>query len=415
MNTTSKFIGSTLIVIGTTIGAGMLALPMVSASAGFFWSVILMTLIWIISTITGLLIIEINLALPIEHSTFNSMAGKTLGIPGKIATWVSYLFLLYAIISAYIIGESDILVQYLHTSFGINIHHVSTAILFTTIFGIAVFWSTKATDYFNRGLISLKGILVIIALIVTIPHIDINKLIINHAASNMKYLYIATPAFISAFCYQFVIPSIRIYIGDNPKQLRLIVITGTTVAFFVYFLWLAATLGVVPHHGENSFLSLAQNKEASVGIFTQLLIFIVKSKWVAKTINGFTIIAMTTSFLGASLGLFDFLADGLKRQNTRWGRLQTAIPTFVPPLLIALLCRKGFVIAINYAAIFVAFLCIVLPAMMAYKVRKNQAMQSPYKVKGGNIMLSTVFLSGIIFILLAILYIFNALPGIRFG
>ena len=39
-------------------------------------------------------------------------------------------------------------------------------------------------------------------------------------------------------------------------------------------------------------------------------------KWVNWAINAFSDVAMTTSCLGVSLGLFDFLADGLSRKKT---------------------------------------------------------------------------------------------------
>ncbi len=42
----SKTIGSTLLVAGTTIGAGMLALPLVSATTGFIPTLGMMIVVW---------------------------------------------------------------------------------------------------------------------------------------------------------------------------------------------------------------------------------------------------------------------------------------------------------------------------------------------------------------------------------
>ncbi|MCV5837916.1 tyrosine transporter TyrP, partial [Escherichia coli] len=42
----SKVFGSTLIIAGTTIGAGMLALPLASAGIGFSTSIIIMLGLW---------------------------------------------------------------------------------------------------------------------------------------------------------------------------------------------------------------------------------------------------------------------------------------------------------------------------------------------------------------------------------
>lgn len=62
------------------------------------------------------------------------------------------------------------------------------------------------------------------------------------------------------------------------------------------------------------------------------------------------------NFLGVSLGLFDFLADGFKQSNTHGGRFRTALLTFVPPFMFAILYPQRFILALGYAAIFVAIL-----------------------------------------------------------
>ena len=43
----------------------------------------------------------------------------------------------------------------------------------------------------------------------------------------------------------------------------------------------------------------------------------VNNPWVNWALNAFSDVALTTSCLGVSLGLFDFLADGLKIKNMR--------------------------------------------------------------------------------------------------
>ena len=413
---TSKFIGCTMILIGTTIGAGMLALPMVSAAAGFTWSLVFMLIAWIASTLTGLLIIEVNLALPIDSCSYSSMAKQTLGNFGKIITWISYLFLLYALITAYVIGASGFITSIFGSTLHIEIPNWISAILFTFILGSAVFWGTEAVDYLNRILMSLKGLMLTAALAFLMPHIEISKLITPQNIHQINYLWLAIPTFVTAFGYHFVVPSLRMYIGDKPRQLKFIVIIGTTVAFISYVWWLAATLSIIPLTGENSFTSFAQTPGASSPAeFTKLLVFIVNNKWVTNSINGFANIALTTSFLGVALGLFDFLAEGFKRQNTRLGRLQTTGLTFIPPLLFAILYPQGFLKAINYAAIAFAILTLVLPALMAYYLRKNKTLKSPYRVKCSSTAITLIILFGAISIVLAAMYILDLLPNLKNG
>ncbi|EKD45479.1 MAG: hypothetical protein ACD_69C00273G0002 [uncultured bacterium] len=410
----SKFIGSTMILTGSIIGAGMLGQPMVSAACGFTWASVIMFASWAIAAVTGLIVIEVTLALPIHSCSFGSMAEQTLGRFGKVVTWVSYLLVLYAITVAYIGGETSGIINAFGSAFPTQIPHWTVSILFTVILGSAVFWSTKATDHINRSLISVKGFMLIAALAFIMPHVDISKLIDSQNLSTQSiFLWSAIPVFANAFFYQFVIPSLRIYIGDEPRQLKWIVMTGTTIALVVYLLWLAAALGTIPLEGDNSFTSLARTPGSSVGEFTQLMIHILNNKWVTTSINGFANIAMTTSFLGISLSLFDFLADGFKRPDTRFGRLQTAGLTFIPPLTIALFFPNIFITAMNYAAIPIAVLSLIIPALMVYKLRKHPTLKSPYRVKYGNTVFFVLILTGFALIALSIVNNLHLLPTLK--
>lgn len=394
-----KFIGSMLILIGTAIGAGMLALPLISANAGFTLATLLMLFVWALMTITGLLVLEVNLALDASACSFSSMAGKTIGTWGKIIAWLACLLLLYSLTSAYMAGAASLLSNLCNTYTNFKIPNFVNALLFTLVFGGAVYWSTKVTDYTNRFLISTKGLLLFITLALLLPHLNTPNLIQLPTATSWKFLSTTAPIFLCAFGYHTVIPSLRIYIGDKPKELRLIIIGGTLVALIIYLFWLAATLGVVPLVGENSFATLTKNN-GSVGDMVKIITLIVNNKWIAIGVNGFSNIAMTTSFLGVTLGLFDFLADGCKRPDTRFGRTQTALLTFIPPLIFAFFFPKGFVLALGYAAIFVTILEIILPALMAWKLRKNNQLHSSYRVFGGKPLLYLVIIVGALLIIL---------------
>ncbi len=413
---TSKLIGCTMIVIGTTVGAGMLAQPMVGAASGFVWSSVLMLIAWTTATLSGLLVVEVNLALPSHACSYSAMAEQTLGKTGKIITWLSYLFLLYAIITAYIIGASSFISSAFGPMLHIEIPNFISATLFTVILGLAVFWSTKAVDHFNRVLITFKGLLLMAALIFIIPHVDIGKLLPTSIqnTSQVNYLWRAVPTFVCAFGFHFVIPSLRIYLGEKPQQLKIAVIVGTTVALLLYLWWMMATLGTIPLAGDNSFTSFAGTPNSSnASEFINFLASVINNPWVTNSIVWFANIALTTSFLGVALGLFDFLAEGFKRKNTRFGRLQTSGFTFIPPLLFAILYPQGFLVAIQYASIPLAILILILPALMVYNLRKNRELKSPYRVKCGNIAIASIALVGTISVVLAIMYILDLLPKLQ--
>ncbi|EKE01284.1 MAG: hypothetical protein ACD_21C00172G0001 [uncultured bacterium] len=409
---TNKFFGSIMILIGTTIGVGMLALPTYCGAAGFAFSSVVMLLLWALSIATGLMIVEVNLAFPTHACTFNTMAEQLLGPIGKAVTWISYLFLLYSVTTVYIAGESSIIAATLEPVLNTKIPGWVNATAFTLILGMAVFWSTKTVDYFNRGLFSLKGVLLLITIALIMPHIDISKLNASQHIEQTRYLWVAAPIFLAAFGNQFVIPSIRIYIGAKPKELKWVVVLGATGSLIIYFLWLAVTLGTVPLTGDNSFTSWAQNYPGSMGEFIKTVTNTLDNKWITSSINSFYNIAMTTSFLGVTLSLFDFLADGFKRPDTRSGRLQTAGLTFIPPLFFALLFPESFSKALTFAVVFLSVLVVILPAMMIYKLRKDPNLKSSYRMFGGNLLLAATILIGAAIVVLCIMSNLNLLPNI---
>ncbi len=406
----NKFTGSVMLIVGTIVGSGMFALPLVGANAGFSWSSLLMGIMWIFAVLSGLLFLEANLALPAQNASFSSMTERTLGKNWKFVVWLLTIFLLYTMLVAYVVGESDILVEYFAKR-NYQISHTLVAVSFTTVLGGAVYWSMKAADYFNRFLLVFKALFIVMSLLLLLPLGTSDNLVTTHSCTDVRYLLMATPSFLCAFCYQFAIPSLRIYMGDQPKALRATIVIGTAFAALVYILWLAAVMGIVPLDGPLSFASLKASG-GSIGASIQLINRLSNGAWVKRALDSFSIVAMTTSFIGVSLSLFDFLKDGLKRSDSLKDRGLIALITFVPPLYFAIYYPGCFIFAFNYASIAVAGLCIMLPAAMVYHLRKNQQLSSPYRVCGGNRLLALVFSGGLISMVLAILYILGKLPGL---
>ncbi|NCO46917.1 MAG: tyrosine transporter TyrP, partial [Vibrio sp.] len=80
--TQSKIFGSTLIIAGTTIGAGMLALPLASAGIGFGTSLLIMIALWALMAFTALLMVEIHQYAD-KDATLHTLAKQILGQKGK--------------------------------------------------------------------------------------------------------------------------------------------------------------------------------------------------------------------------------------------------------------------------------------------------------------------------------------------
>src|SRR5690242_3859221 len=111
----AKVIGGALLIVGTSIGGGMLALPIATAQSGFLGALLLLFGAWIIMTFGALLILEVNLWFP-QDSNLISMVRHTLGRGAEIIAWVCYLLLFYCLLAAYIDGGADVFSLILHAT-----------------------------------------------------------------------------------------------------------------------------------------------------------------------------------------------------------------------------------------------------------------------------------------------------------
>ncbi|MDF2690541.1 MAG: tyrosine-specific transport protein [Gammaproteobacteria bacterium] len=262
-----KTLGCILMVTGTAVGAGMLAIPLVTAAVGFSDSVFLLLVCWAIMSFTALLILEVNLAFS-ESASFSSMSGQTLGKLGQSITWLSFLLLLYALTAAYITGGTSLLSHMINL---VSSHHIPNwlnSLLFTTALGVFVVWGTHAVDYLNRFLMSIKGLSLLLLILVLMPHIQPSLLLSPNQGPH--YVLIAVPILITSFGFHIVIPSIRQYLGPDPKKLRKVILIGSSLPLIIYLLWDCSILGIIPANGPNSFNSIAA-QQSSIGGMLSIL------------------------------------------------------------------------------------------------------------------------------------------------
>ena len=99
----NRTLGSVFIVAGTTIGAGMLAMPLAAAGVGFSVTLALLIGLWALMCYTALLLLEVYQHVPADTG-LGTLAKRYLGRYGQWITGFSMMFLMYALTAAYISG-----------------------------------------------------------------------------------------------------------------------------------------------------------------------------------------------------------------------------------------------------------------------------------------------------------------------
>lgn len=395
-----KLLGSILLIVGTSIGAGMLALPIATAQLGFVGSVILLFCCWFIMTAGALLILEVNLWLP-QNSNLISMAKATIGPIGQIIAWITYLLLLYSLLCAYIAGGSDLFHNLLIHG-GMNIPSWLTAVLFVCLFGVVVYLGIHAVDYTNRGLMFVKLGAYTMLIFLASPFISSDLLFQVHP----KTLTSATAIMvtITSFGYAAIVPSLRIYFAGNIRKLKIAIFIGSIIPLICYIIWDAAIMGIIPIQGENSLIAIMQSTNSTSDLVNTLNITVHDAS-VTLFVKLFTSICVVTSFLGVALCLTDFLADGLQVEKKGRMKLMLHLMTFLLPLGIVLFFPNVFINALAYAGVYCVILLILLPAWMAWQGRYHRNIaRGGYKVYGGKPFLASLIVFS--FVLIAYTFVY---------
>jgi tyrosine-specific transport protein len=367
-----KLIGTTLLVIGTAIGGGMLALPTVTANSGFWSSSLLLVFAWGVMTVGAFLLAEVNLWLH-EDNNIVSMAKHTLGKSGAVIAWICYLALLYALVAAYISGGSGV-VQSLFIGANMRTPHWVSSLIFTAILGAIVWHGIRSVDHVNRVLMTIKLLALVLLIILITPHVKTHALTIG----NTHHLLGAITVVITSFGFATNVPTICAYLKYDAKTIRRAIMIGSIVTLCCYLIWDAIVQGSISGH----WLTKIASDNNTTAELTQALSQVSHSPLISFSAHLFASICMLTSFLGVSIGLSDFLSDGFKIKK-QGNKLLIYGITFLPPLAIALFYPQAFITALSYAGIFCLILLALLPSLMAWYGRYHKKLAKGYQVFGG--------------------------------
>ncbi|KAL9405265.1 hypothetical protein Peur_002237 [Populus x canadensis] len=394
-----------LLVAGTTIGAGILAIPAVTQESGFLASSVACILCWIFMVTTGLLIAEVNVNTMCELGSGGvslvSMAKRTLGVAGVQFSCWSYIFIHYALLIAYVARSSDILTNFL----GIPLWESAT--LFSLVFGgICYFGRCQScssdstfngkimkTDECQRFIGAVNGVLVF-GIIISFTSLVVAASGDLHLDALLKANFSAVPMSIPiialSFVYQNVVPVLCTNLEGNLSKVsefirfsifRTAIVLGTAIPLGLFLVWDGVILGSI------------STPEMADKIADPLQQLLSTNGVVGPIIQAFSFLSIGTSYIGFVLGLSDFLADLLKLPAGE-NKPLPYILTLIPPLVLALLEPEIFFKALDFAGTYgVLVLFGIIPAAMAWSDRYSSSSTSiklPQLVPGGKVTLSLV-------------------------
>ncbi len=400
-------IGGMLLIAGSCIGAGMLGLPVITGFAGFLPSLLMFFLAWAFMTATALLLVEVNGWFS-KQANLLSMTGSTLGKWGKSICWVTYLFLFYALLVAYISGSGSLFSSFLKSSFSLDLPIWAGSLFFVILFGGVVYLGTRRVDHVNRGLMFAKIGFFILLVIVGVQFLRPGLLL----RSDPKYAFSALPLLVIAFGFHNMIPSLTAYLNGDLKRVRKTIIGGSLMAFAIYLVWQILVLGIVPLSGTHGLISSLRNDQEA----SQAIAAIAGSSAISLFSQGLAFFAILTSFLAQALSLVHFLGDGFKISYKKQESPLLCLVALVPPLILSLIYPQLFFKALNFAGgICAVVLFGILPVLMVWIGRYRNQKTLGYQVPGGKATLITVLVIAVFIFILQLTSMFDVyfLPNPR--
>lgn len=405
MKTKGSMLGGVLLIGGTCLGAGMLGLPVMTAAAGFYPTILAFILVWLFMTLSAFAYLEVSLRFSGEVNLI-SIVETTMGPIAKWIAWVVYILFLYSLMAAYTAGGTTIFAKLLNLHINTPQESIIMGLLFITPLALIVYLGTWAVDHVNR-ILMLGFILTFVFLCMKF----LSSSHVNHITTfgNPKYILFTFPFLVGSFGYHTIIPTLKSYLNENIKRLRIVILLGGLSPLIVYAIWELIILYLIPawgddglvhilhHNGSNPAEAMAAALSVHDGIIHHIVVW-------------FSYFALTSSFIGVGLGIRDFFADGLHIKKTPLGKTILTLLTFVPPLLYTILYPRGFLFALKYAGIFAAVILIIYPVLMAWRARYVTKLGGDYRLWGGKPILLITLVFGLFIVFADILSRMGLLP-----
>ncbi|PQQ16239.1 uncharacterized protein Pyn_00815 [Prunus yedoensis var. nudiflora] len=372
------------LVAGTTIGAGILAIPAVTQESGFLASTITCILCWIYMVSCNGAPAEVNVNTMCQLGSGGvslvSMAMRTVGSVGvQIVCW-SYIFIHYALLVAYVARSSEYYVKFSRNSLHYGCRWESATIFSLLLGGICYFGSQRFVGAVNGVLVF--GIIISFAALVAAASGYLQWDVLLKA--NFQAVPMSIPIMFLSFVYQNVVPVLCTNLEGDLSKVRTAIVLGTSIPLVLFLVWNAVILGTI------TTVEMSSDK-----IMDPLQQLLSTNEVVGPIVEVFSLFAIATSYIGFVLGLSDFLSDLLKFPAGQSRSLPYAM-TLVPPIVLSLLDPEIFFKALDFAGTYgVLVLFGILPAAMSWSDRYSSSSPAmklpvPQLVPGGRLTLSLV-------------------------
>ncbi len=285
-----QFWGSLFVVAGTTIGAGMLALPMSVASLGLLGGSLLLIVLWAAMYFAALVALDLNRYIGFGSSIAklaHQYLGKTAGLVGAAAL----VLMLNALLVAYTSGAASLMQTITETYVGFSLSLPTIVVCFTLVMASLVCIDMKILDIGNRIFFAIMMCVFLGMMVVLSPKVQITQPMLSIQGSGLSHWLIAVPLFFTSFGFHGSIPSLINYCENQPQVIKHAFFWGSFTPLIVYLFWIAGGLSIVYTFDHGVFTQLVNN-QADLGTFILALNQAIDAPWLQSFSWVFSLLAI---------------------------------------------------------------------------------------------------------------------------
>lgn len=381
-------LGAAALIAGTTIGAGVLALPSATVSSGFIPSSLGLCFAWGYMTVSGLLLAELSInriaatgrpglgILDLYQAYLGGSDGGLSKLLPLLAN-VAYFFLHYAMMVAYISQGGQNLMIHMFDGGALNNVLVSQS-LFAAVAAVVLFigsnypvWTRNVNNALVAGVVaSFLGLVCIGA-----PTVNVAELI-NPIHQHPENVISGFPIMVLSLVFQNVVPTIVTQLECDRRKITQAIVGGTFLPLIMFLVWNGVILGNTYNNDNiNSEIIMSSNP---IAMLQSAASSSGNMELLSNLVGIFSELAIVTSLIGFVYGLTSAWTDVLKlptsgeQYEQKWKSILFGA-VFLPPLAIVLASNGNpdiFIQALDYGGAFgVSTLFLLLPPFMVWKSR----------------------------------------------
>lgn len=391
--------GGLMIIVGIVVGVGMFFLFIVMFGIWFGWLVVVFLFIWFCMLLLGMMIFEVNFNYLVGLS-FLIIICDLFGQGWNVVNGLSIVFVFYIFIYVYIFGGGLIIGYILFSGFGVILLEKFVGLLFVLVVVLVVWWSICVVDCII--MLMFGGMIIMFGFFIS-GLFGCIQLVILFNSGELDVVYWFYLLVILLFCLIFFgyygnVLSLMKYYGKDLQWISCLLWIGILIVLVIYLLWQVSILGIILCEQFKGIIVGGSN----VGILVEYLYWIIVLDLLNVLFIIFFNLVVVSFFFGVIFGLFDYLVDLCKFDDSYFGCFKIVLLIFVLLIIGGLLFFNGFIYVIGFVGLVVVFWVVIVLVLMVWVLCKCFG-SLLFCVWGGMLVIVLVLLFGVVNVVVYIL------------